>query len=170
MNKLLFASLFTLTILTSFVFSIVILIMLYADTIDVGLAIGATIVINFTLWLIGPFITDIINKWFYKVRFVSQRELQQLHPEVFEIITKVSSEYHFNFPKVGIIPDQNPTAFTYGSARYNARIVLTEGIFHFLNPQEVQAVVAHELGHIVNRDFIIMMVASTLVQILYEMY
>jgi Zn-dependent protease with chaperone function len=92
------------------------------------------------------------------------------HKEVFDIIKEVSTQYKFKFPKVGIIPDKNPTAFTYGSARYNARIVLTEGIFHFLNPQETRAVVAHELGHIVRRDFIIMMIATTLIQILYEIY
>lgn len=170
MGKLFFASLFTLTILSSFIFGIVILVLLYTDQIDIGLAISLTIGINFILWLIGPTITDLINKWFHKVKFVSKEELAQQHPEVAQIIEQVSTQYKFKFPKVGIIPDKNPTAFTYGSARFNSRIVLTEGIFHFLNPQEQRAVVAHELGHIVNRDFIVMMVASTLVQILYEIY
>ncbi len=170
MGKLFFASLFTLTILSSFVFGVVILVLLYTEQIDIGLAIILTIGINFILWLIGPTITDLINKWFYKVKFISKEELAQQHPEVAQIIEQVSTQYKFKFPKVGIIPDKNPTAFTYGSARFNSRIVLTEGMFYFLNPQEARAVVAHELGHIVNRDFIVMMVASTLVQILYEIY
>jgi len=170
MSKLFFASLFTLTILSSFVFGIVILVLLYTEQIDIGFAIALTIGINFILWLTGPIITDLINKWFHKVKFITKEELTQQHPEVAQIIEQVSLQYKFKFPKVGIIPDKNPTAFTYGSARFNARIILTEGIFHFLNPQETQAVVAHELGHIVNRDFIVMMIASTLVQILYEIY
>ena len=61
-------------------------------------------------------------------------------------------------------------AFTYGILRSNARIVVTEGIFEFLNEEEAKAVVAHELGHIVNRDFIVMTAAATLVQILYQVY
>ena len=170
MGRLFFASLFTLGLLSSFVFGIVILILLYSNAIDIWLAIGLTIGINFLFWLIGPSLSDLINKWFHKVKFVSREELLQPHREVAQIIEQVSTHYKFKFPKVGIIPDKNPTAFTYGSARFNSRIILTEGIFHFLNPQEVRAVVAHELGHIVNRDFIVMMVASTLVQILYEIY
>lgn len=170
MGKLFFASLFTLTILISFVAAAIILAMLYADAIDLWLAISLTIGINFILWLIGPFITDFVNRIFYKVRFLSEEEVGQQYPEVAQLINEVATRYKFRFPKIGIIPDKNPTAFTYGSARYNARIVLTEGIFHFLNTDEVKAVVAHELGHVVNRDFIVMMIASTLVQILYEIY
>jgi len=170
MGRLFFASLLTLGMLSSFVFGVVILILLWSNTVDVWFAISLTIGINFILWLIGPYLSDLINKWFYKVKFVSKEELAQQHPEVAQIIEQVSTQYKFKFPKIGIIPDKNPTAFTYGSARFNSRIILTDGIFHFLNPQEARAVVAHELGHIVNRDFIVMMVASTLVQILYEIY
>lgn len=170
MGKLFFASLLTLTLLSSFVFGLVILVLLYSNSITIWLAIGLTIGINFILWIFGPYLTDVINRWLYKAKFLSKEELTQLHPEVAQIIEQVATQYQFRFPKVGIIPDKNPTAFTYGSARFNARIVLTEGIFHFLSPQEARAVVAHELGHIVHRDFIVMMVASTLVQILYEIY
>lgn len=168
--RLLGASLFTLTIISSFVFFIIILALLYLESFDIWTAIGLTVGINFLLWLIGPWITDHLNKWFYKVKFFTKEEFTHLHPEIADIIEKVSAEYHFKFPKIGIIPDRNPTAYTYGSARFNARIILTEGIFHYLNTQETRAVVAHELGHVVNRDFIVMMVASTLVQILYEIY
>lgn len=170
MGRLFFASLVTLGLLSSFVFGIVTLILLYSNAIDIWYAIRLTIGINFILWFAGPYLSDLINKWFYKVKFVSKEELTQQHPEVAQIIEQVSRQYKFKFPKIGIIPDKNPTAFTYGSARFNSRIILTEGIFHFLNTQEARAVVAHELGHIVNRDFIVMMVASTLVQILYEIY
>jgi heat shock protein HtpX len=54
--------------------------------------------------------------------------------------------------------------------RSNARIVVTQGIFEFLSEDEQRAVVAHELGHIVNRDFILMTMAGMLVQILYQVY
>lgn len=170
MGRLFLASLFTLTILFSFIAGIVILVLLYAEQLNLELAIGLTIGINFFLWLAGPTITDLINKWFYKVKFLTKEEVFNQYPEIAQIINQVSTQYKFRFPKIGIIPDKNPTAFTYGSDRFNARIVLTEGIFHFLNVQEVKAVVAHELGHIVNRDFIVMMIASTFVQILYEIY
>lgn len=139
-------------------------------TIDVGVAIIFTIIINFLLWLVGPWFTDWINKWFYKVKFLKPDEFAGTYPEVARMVSEIAKAHHFPVPKIGIIPDKNPTAFTYGSGRWNARLVLTEGIFHFLSTDEVKAVVAHELGHIRNRDFVVMMVGSTIVQILYQLY
>jgi len=170
MNKLIWSSLVTLGVLFSFVFGLIVLLLLYVDAINLGAAIVFTIIINFLLWLLGPTITDLIIKFLHKARFLSKNEVAQAYPEVYAIIEQVSTEYKFTFPRIAIIPDRNPTAFTYGSARYNARIVLTDGMFYFLKPDELRAVVAHELGHVVNRDFIVMMIASTLLQILYEIY
>jgi Zn-dependent protease with chaperone function len=170
MGRLYTSSLITLGLLAAFVFGIVMAVNVYVGSINVVVAIIITIIINVIMWLVGPSFSDWVNRLFYKVTFLSQEEFTSLHPEVAAIIDQVSKEYSFPFPKIGIIADRNPTAFTYGSARYNARIIITEGIFHFLSPQEVRAVVAHELGHIVNRDFIVMMIAGTLVQILYEIY
>lgn len=82
----------------------------------------------------------------------------------------MAGDYRFYAPRIGFHPDRNPTAFTYGLLRSNARIVVTQGIFEFLTEEEQRAVVAHELGHIVNRDFILMTMAGMLVQILYQIY
>ncbi|MBI4272828.1 M48 family metalloprotease [Candidatus Uhrbacteria bacterium] len=170
MGKLFFASTVTLGLLFSFVFFVVILALLVIDAVSLGFAIALTVAINVLLWLIGPWFTDFINRWLYKVRFLKKEEFESQHPAVATLIADIAKEHKFKFPKIGIISDQNPTAFTYGSGRYNCRIILTEGIFHFLNDDEARAVVAHEMGHIVHRDFIVMMVASTLIQILYEIY
>ena len=79
-------------------------------------------------------------------------------------------KYNFNIPRLAIIPDKNPNAFTYGSGRWNARIIVTEGIFRYLNENQIKAVYGHELGHIKNRDFIVMTTASTILQLLYVFY
>lgn len=91
-------------------------------------------------------------------------------PQYASFIESVCKKYGFSFPKMGIIDDNNPTAFTYGSTRNNARIVITAGILKYLSEREALAVIGHEMGHIKNYDFIIMSVAATLVQILYELY
>lgn len=168
--KLFWTSLFTLAVISSFVFGLVMLLLIYTDSVNLTLAVSLTVGINFILWLIGPFFTQLINEWLYKAKFYKKEEFTQIHPEAAKLIDDISTKYNFPFPKVGIIPDQNPTAYSFGSGRFNSRIVLTEGIFHFLSSGEVNSVVAHEMGHIVNRDFIVMMVASTMVQILYEIY
>ncbi|MBI2484062.1 M48 family metalloprotease [Candidatus Uhrbacteria bacterium] len=170
MGKLFLSSTITLGVLFSFVFLIVILALLVLDAVSLGTAVSLTVAFNILMWLAGPWFTDLINRWFYKVRFMSANEFAAAHPAVDAIIVDIAKEYKFKHPKIGIIPDNNPTAFTYGSGRYNARLILTDGIFHFLNDEEARAVVAHEMGHIVHRDFIVMMIASTLIQILYEIY
>ncbi len=170
MNKLFFTSIATLGLISSFVFGVIAACLVYLESFDVSIAIGFTIIVNLTMWLAGPFISDLINKWFYKIKFYTPEEFKQLKPDLYSLVNKICNEHKFSFPKIGIVPDRNPTAYTYGSARYNARVVMTEGIFEFLNTEEQKAILAHEMGHIVNRDFMVLMIASTLLQILYEIY
>lgn len=168
--KLIGASLVTLGMIFSFVCFVVILVLLYTDNMNIWLAMGLTVIINIVMWAVGPWVTDWINKFFYKVQFLTPEQLKATYPAMAEVVAGVSTQYGFKHPKVGVIPDNNPTAYCYGSGRYNSRLIVTQGLFKYLNEPEQKAVVGHEMGHIVNRDFIVMMVASTLVQLLYEMY
>ncbi|MBS3056403.1 MAG: M48 family metalloprotease [Candidatus Aenigmarchaeota archaeon] len=97
-------------------------------------------------------------------------DLKKQSPASAEVVIRICKKHNFNVPKLGIIPDNNPNAFTYGSGRWNSRIIVTSGIFEYLDQNECSSVYAHELGHIKNRDFIVMTVASTLLQLLYEVY
>jgi Zn-dependent protease with chaperone function len=101
------------------------------------------------------------------MEWISLAELRERSPQSTAVIETVTDEYGYDTPKLGYIEDSNPNAFTYGTARFNGRIVLTEGCFEFLDDGETASVVAHELGHITSRDFIIMTLANTIVQILY---
>jgi Zn-dependent protease with chaperone function len=170
MKKLLIASLFSLILLAGFLAAILLSFMYYFDLIDVQLLFGLTILINLLLWLLGPTISDWIYRFFYKLRWISLDELKGLSPASAAIIQKVCDKYRFKIPRLGIIPDNNPNAFTYGSGRWNGRIVITEGILKYLDENERASVYGHELGHIKNRDFIVMTIASTLLQLLYEVF
>jgi Zn-dependent protease with chaperone function len=170
MDKLAFASTVTLGLLAGMVVGVVLAAMVAAGEVHFTLAIAITIVFNALIWFVSPWITDLTLRWFNKLQFLSDDELKQRYPGVHGLIHAVATEHGFSAPSVGIIPDKNPTAFTYGRLQNNARIVVTEGIFEFLNEDETKAVVAHELGHIVHRDFIVMTIAGTLVQILYQLY
>lgn len=170
MSKLFLASTITLGLLLIFATGGVMVLLILVGAVNVTFAVAFTVIIGLISWLIGPFFTDLINKWLYKLKFHTPEEVQSMHPEIYELIDSICKEKGFKFPKIGIIPDDNPTAYTYGSDRWNARLVLTAGIFKYLSTEEAKAVVAHEMGHIVNRDFIVMMIASLLLQILYEIY
>ena len=165
-----FASLITLGAIASMIFTIFATVAFLLDYVNVQFLIAFTIAINVIMWLVSPIINDWMFKIFYKIKFYKQEEFQNLYPELADFIHKTCLNNNIKFPKIGIINDDNPTAFTYGSLPSNARIVFSKGIFTYLDPNEVEAIAAHEIGHIVHYDFIVMTVASTMVQILYEIY
>ncbi len=170
MARLVFASLITFGLLIGMVAGVVLAAMVSMAEVNLGVAIGLTVAINLVIWLISPWLSDLTLRWFNKLQFLDDAEVRERYPGVHALIHQVADEYRFKAPHIGLIPDRNLTAFTYGLLRSNARIVVTKGLFEFLSEDEARAVVAHELGHIVNRDFILMTMAGMLVQILYQVY
>ena len=170
MARLFFASLITFGILVGMVIGVILAAMVAAGEVNLTVAIALTVVINLLIWLISPWLSDLTLRWFNQLEFLDDGTVKERYPGIHQLIHQVAGDYRFKAPRIGFIPDRNPTAFTYGLLRGNARIVVTQGIFEFLSEEEQRAVVAHELGHIVNRDFILMTMAGMLVQILYQIY
>ncbi|MDZ7955072.1 zinc metalloprotease HtpX [Nostoc sp. DedQUE09] len=135
-----------------------------------AIAIGITLVFNIAAFFISPFIMDLTQGWLYQTRWVELAEVEILSPETAKVIRQVCEQKKLKTPRLGIINDQNPTAFTYGSLPNSARLVVSQGLFTYLDDDEIATVYAHELGHIVHWDFAVMTVASTLVQICYLIY
>jgi len=154
--------------MSSFVLAIILAVAYFSGYVSWYFMIGLLVLFNIIVWLVGPYVNDLIYKWFYKIRFYEYEEIKDKPYMLF--VKKICDEHNIKVPKIGIINDKNPTAFTYGSASFNARIVLTDGLFEFLDEDELKAVIAHELGHIINKDFIIMTIATTLLQVLYFAY
>jgi heat shock protein HtpX len=73
-------------------------------------------------------------------------------------------------PKIGIIHSGTPNAFSFGRFRSDARVVVTKGLLDVLTPEETNAVLAHEIGHIEHYDFAVMAVAALAPLILYQIY
>lgn len=135
-----------------------------------GISIGITILFSLIVFFLSPIIMDVIQAWLYSTHWVSLSQIERHSPESAAVIRRVCEKHNIPEPRLGIIYDQNPTAFTYGSLPSTARIVVSEGLFTYLNDDEAATVYAHELGHIVHWDFAIMTLASTLVQICYLIY
>lgn len=168
--KLFFASLFVLGILFVFFLSIVLAVLYTLEMINLWVLFGGTALLYFLYWLGAPYISDLIFRLLYRLRWVGIKEIRRRDPEVAQFIETVCQNNKIKVPKIGFIPDDNPQAFVYGSAAFNARMVFTNGIFTYLDTDERKAVFGHEIGHIVNRDFIIMTLAAFLVAVLYHAY
>ncbi|MBI4639647.1 MAG: M48 family metalloprotease, partial [Candidatus Tectomicrobia bacterium] len=129
-------------------------------------AIFWSIVVLVLQYLLAPFLMDLRLR-FQSGRWVSKEELP---PHLHDFIQKVCSAKRISFPYIGIIQDGNPNTFTYGHYPGNARLVLTSGLIEILEEDELEAVVGHELGHVLHWDIVVMTVASLVPMILYYFY
>ena len=173
-GSLVLASAVTIALLWGMIFVLGLSLVLITNSSDpvtgLAIAIGITIVFNFAAFFLSPFLMDFTQSWLYQTRWVNLAEIENLSPETAKIIRQVCQQKNITTPRLGIIDDQNPTAFTYGSLPNSARLVVSKGLFTYLDDDEIATVYAHELGHIVHWDFAVMTVASTLVQICYLVY
>src|SRR5207253_2479236 len=106
-------------------------------------------------------------RWMYTMRWV---EADQLPEHLQQFVGRVCQEHNMKFPAFGIIDDGAPQAFTYGHHPNNARVVISRGLFELLEPEEVDAVVGHELGHAHNWDMALMTLANLVPLLLFYIY
>ncbi len=135
-----------------------------------GIAVTITLLFNGLFFFLAPVLMDWSQGWLYQRRWVDLNDIARRSPQSADVIRRVCAEKNLKHPRLGLIADGNPTAFTYGTFPNSARLVVSEGLFTYLDDEEAAAVYAHELGHIVNYDFVWMTVAATLVQIMYLVY
>ncbi len=87
-----------------------------------------------------------------------------------EFIEKLCMERGLKIPRIGIIESGTPNAFSFGRVRSDARVVVTSGLLKILTPEEANAVLAHEIGHIEHWDFAVMTLAALAPMLLYQLY
>jgi heat shock protein HtpX len=115
-------------------------------------------------FLIGPWIIELI----LDISWV--REDSELPECNREFIERLCREQGIKAPRIGVIHSGTPNAFCYGHVPGNARLVVTTGLLDVLSPEEANAVIAHELGHIKHWDFVVMTVAAIAPLLLYQIY
>lgn len=114
-------------------------------------------------YLISPYIIG----WIYRIDWIPFDQYKSQYPHLAEVVEAHMRKFHIRTPRMGLIDDGNPNAFTFGHHKNNSRVVITSGILQHLNKKEQASVVAHEMGHVVHSDFIIMTLASAIPVLLY---
>ncbi len=91
---------------------------------------------------------------------------KQESPELFRIVENLAIRTGIPTPSIYIIEDESMNAFATGFSPKNASVAITSGLLKKLNKNEIEAVMAHEFGHILHRDIRIMLIAVTMVGII----
>lgn len=134
-----------------------------------GYAVGLVFGDPFGFALIGLVFAALINfaTYFWSDRIVVKmaraRIIQESdNPRLFAVVSKVAQEAGIPMPRVGIVPQGPPNAFATGRGPNKAVVVVTGGILASLTADELEAVIGHEIGHVVHRDILISSVAATI--------
>ena len=118
------------------------------------IAFGLALVMN-----VGSYwYSDKIVLSMYHARELAPEEAPYLH----DIVAELARNAGVPKPRVCVIPEEAPNAFATGRDPEHAVVAVTEGILRLLPPEELRGVVAHEMGHVVNRDILIQTVAGVM--------
>jgi heat shock protein HtpX len=117
------------------------------------LALAFAAVMNF----VSYFYSDKIALAMYRAQPVTREEL----PRAYAVVERLTQKIGIPMPKIYVIPSESPNAFATGRNPQHASVAVTQGILNLLNDEELEGVLAHELGHVNNRDILISSVAAT---------
>ncbi len=110
-----------------------------------------------------------VGSYFYSdkivLRMYRAKEVGHEH-ELYKMVDRLRKKAGLPMPKVYIVPGATPNAFATGRNPKNSAVAATEGIMSLLNDDELEAVMAHELTHIKNRDTLISTIAATIASVI----
>jgi len=110
----------------------------------------------------GYFFSDKMALSMYAAQPVTPTQNPEVYARVFPMVQGLTQRMGLPMPKLWLIPDESPNAFATGRNPKHASVAFTAGVLRLMNPEELEGVVAHELGHVKNRDILTSSVAATL--------
>jgi heat shock protein HtpX len=149
--------------LSAFIFALLVFVIVYFLQLDVftGLliALGGSALFILFQYAVGPTIVAATTR----LHYLQLGENPWLESTVKELADKTG----IPIPKIATVPSNTPNAFTFGRTTSSATLAVHEGLLQQLNQGEIKSVIAHELGHIKHKDYIVMTVLSALPLIAY---
>jgi heat shock protein HtpX len=104
------------------------------------------------------FYSDKLALSMYRAQPATREQL----PRVYSVVEQMTQRIGLPMPKIYVIPSDSPNAFATGRNPKHASVAVTQGILNLLDDDELAGVLAHELGHVRNRDILTSSIAATL--------
>ena len=118
------------------------------------LAFVFSVIFNFSAY----FFSDKIALKMYRAQPVTREQL----PRVYDVVGRLAAKQGLPMPQIYVIPSESPNAFATGRNPKHASVAVTQGILQLLDDEELEGVLAHELGHVRNRDILTSSIAATI--------
>ncbi len=122
------------------------------------IALGLAVAMNFASY----FFSDKIALSMYSAEPVNEAEHADIYSRVGPIVRNLTQRMALPMPRLWVIPEDSPNAFATGRNPAHASVAFTWGVLQLMDDRELEGVIAHELGHVLNRDILISSVAATL--------
>ncbi|HXA51081.1 MAG TPA: zinc metalloprotease HtpX [Candidatus Acidoferrum sp.] len=122
----------------------------------IGLAMSA--LMNF----VSYFFAEKIALATYNAQPVTETENPEVYRRVGPIVRNLAQRMNLPMPRLWLIPDDSPNAFATGRNPEHSSVAFTVGILNVMSDNELEGVIAHELGHVLHRDILISSVAAML--------
>src|SRR6185295_3991370 len=133
-----------------------------------GEALGGTRGLEYGLMLaiamnfFSYFFSDKIALMSYSAQSVTPEEAPEIYSRLAPVVQRLTQKMGLPMPKLWVIPEDSPNAFATGRNPQHSSVAMTEGILRLMNDRELEGVLAHELGHVKNRDILTSSIAATL--------
>jgi heat shock protein HtpX len=124
-------------------------------------SIWLLVILAVGMGLVQYFFSDRMVLWSTGARVIAEDE----YPELHRMVEKLCHEADLPMPKLAIMQSPVPNAFATGRSPSHAVVACTDSIMRLLNRDELEAVLAHELSHVKNRDILTMTMASFIAMI-----
>jgi heat shock protein HtpX len=122
----------------------------------IGLAFA--VIMNFGSY----FFSEKIALATYNAQPVTPSQNPDVYQRVQPLVANLCQRMGLPMPKLWLIPDESPNAFATGRNPSHSSVAFTEGILKLMDDRELEGVVAHELGHVLNHDILTSSIAATI--------
>jgi heat shock protein HtpX len=121
-----------------------------------GIGLPFLVVIVFLMAFLQYFFSDRLVLWSTRARVIEPDE----YPELHSMVKKLATDAGIPMPRVAIMQTPVPNAFATGRSPKHAVVAVTDSLMRLLTPRELEAVIAHEISHVRNRDVLTLTIAS----------